>query len=279
MSHWTFILALTCASGFAAILLLGYFGFSLYRQRFYKIIDMGANTLIIPVSPLKALLLHAGLTLLLVISLGLWINPVVSLIVGIGLLFLPKLALKLLCRRREKKFAEQLPDTLSAVSASLKSGLNLTRALDQVVKNQPSPISSEFSQVLAEYRMGRDLQEALDDLETRLNLPELAMMNTAISISRSVGGNLGETLEALAETLRQKARVEGRIQALTAMGRAQGWLAGVFPLVIGYAFYMQEPEAMSCLFTEPLGWGVLALIVLLLIGSSWMIRKIITIDV
>lgn len=279
MSNWSLILAITCAGGFAAILLLGYYGFSTYRRRFYKTIHIGANALIIPVSPLKALLAHAGISVVLVIGLGLWVNPVVALIAGIGLLCLPEVGLRFLCRRREKKFVEQLPDTLSAVSASLKSGLNLTRALDQVVKNQPPPISNEFSQVLAEYRMGRDLQEALDDLETRLNIPELAMMNTAISISRSVGGNLGETLEALAETLRQKARVEGRIQALTAMGRAQGWLAGVFPLVIGYAFYVQEPEAMGCLFTEPLGWGVLALIILLLIGSSWMIRKIITIDV
>lgn len=279
MSYWVPVFALSAATAFASAALILLSLLRRYRGFFYQTVRTGAHSLILPVSPFKALLIHASLSFVLLVGVSWLLSPVLVVPVGALLLWLPKWILKVLRSRREKRFIAQLPDALSAISGSLRSGLNLTRALDQVVKNQPAPVSEEFSQVLAEYRMGRDLQEALHDLEARMKQPELAMLTTVVSISRSVGGNLGETLESLAETLRQKARVEGRIQALTAMGRAQGWLATGFPVVIGYAFYLQEPEAMGKLFTDPLGWVVLTLITLLLIGSSWMIRKIISIDV
>lgn len=279
MTYWNVIFAFTAAGAFAATMLLGVQVLSRYRRFFYSTVHTGAHTLILPVSPRKALLIHSSLSLIVLWGVGWLLDPALVIPAGAALLWLPKWLVKVLRQRREKRFIAQLPDALGAVAGSLKSGLNLTRALDQVVRNQPAPVAEEFSQVLAEYRMGRDLQEALLDLEARMHHPELAMLTTAVSISRSVGGNLGETLESLAETLRQKARVEGRIKALTAMGRAQGWLATGFPIVIGYAFYLQEPEAMGALFNEPLGWAVLTVIVALLAGSNWMIRKIIAIDV
>ena len=133
--------------------------------------------------------------------------------------------------------------------------------------------------MLAEYRVGRQLADSLADMRKRVDTPELDLMNTAINVSRRVGGNLADTLEALAKTLQEKAHMEGKIDALTSMGRAQGWVVGLLPIFIGFVLYQQQPERMSLMFTQWYGWIVLAVIAVMMTMAAWMIRKIVNIDV
>jgi len=104
-------------------------------------------------------------------------------------------------------------------------------------------------------------------------------MNSAIKISRAVGGNLADTLETLSKTLREKSKVEGKINALTSMGKAQGTMATLFPVFIGYVFYKIEPEAMAMLFTSRLGLIWLGVMVGMALMAYLMIRKIVTVDI
>jgi tight adherence protein B len=181
--------------------------------------------------------------------------------------------------RRRKRFVYQLPDALLALASALRAGCTLSRGLELMAERQPAPLSQEFTIVLAEYRVGRPLAESLDELHRRIGAPELQLMNTAVNVSRRVGGNLADTLESLARTLQEKAHVEAKIDALTSMGRAQGWVVGLLPIFIGLVLYQQQPERMSLLFTQWYGWIVLGVVAAMMTVAAWMIRKIVNIDV
>lgn len=198
--------------------------------------------------------------------------------IGCGLL-IPSLALKVIKRRRAEQFIYQLPDALHALSSTLRSGVNLPKGLEQLAAWQPPPLSQEFGLVLTEYQIGRELSEALENMQARIGRPELELMSGAILISRSVGGNLADTLEALAETLSEKLSVEGKIQALTAMGRLQGWVVSVVPILMGVALYITNPEQIMPMFTEVRGWITLAVISVMMLMAIIMIRRIVDIDV
>ncbi len=191
----------------------------------------------------------------------------------------PRLTLRHLSRRRTKRFIYQLPDALLALASALRAGSNLTKGLELLATRQSPPLAQEFTIVLAEYRVGRQLADSLNDMRMRVDTPELDLMNTAINVSRRVGGNLADTLEALAKTLQEKAHMEGKIDALTSMGRAQGWVVGLLPIFIGFVLYQQQPERMSLMFTEWYGWIVLAVVAVMMAIAAWMIRKIVNIDV
>jgi tight adherence protein B len=184
-----------------------------------------------------------------------------------------------LTARRGKRFVYQLPDALLALASALRAGCTLSRGLELMAERQPAPLSQEFTIVLAEYRVGRPLAESLDEMHRRIGASELQLMNTAVNVSRRVGGNLADTLESLARTLQEKAHVEAKIDALTSMGRAQGWVVGLLPIFIGAVLYQQQPERMSLLFTQWYGWIVLAVIAAMMSVAAWMIRKIVNIDV
>jgi tight adherence protein B len=191
----------------------------------------------------------------------------------------PWLLARRIVTQRRKRFVHQLPDALLALSSALRAGCNLARGLELMAVRQPAPLSQEFSIVLAEQSVGRPLAESLDDLRRRVGAPELDLMNTAMNVSRRVGGNLADTLESLARTLQEKAHMEGKIDALTSMGRAQGWVVGLLPVFIGFVLYQQQPARMSLLFTQWYGWVVLSIIAVMMTIAAWMIRKIVRIDV
>ena len=206
-------------------------------------------------------------------------GPAAAIACGILGLSAPSLALRRLAHRRRRDFVQQLPDALLALSSALRAGANLTRGLELLATRQPPPLGQEFALALAEHRLGHPLSESLAQMRRRLEAPELDLVNAAMSLARRVGGNLAETLETLARSLQEQAQLRGKIEALTAMGRAQGWVVGLLPLFIGLVLFQQQPERMRLLFTQWYGWLVLAVVAAMMALAAWMIRRIVRIDV
>lgn len=262
-----------------AVVRIGQQLFLLYKRQFLVQVDKGLRDVVVMMEPGQVFVITIVAAALFG-PLMYWLsNWAVAASVVAFILIAPSWILRMMKNKRSDKFVEQLPDALSAMSSALRSGLNLVKSLQQLVKNQPQPLAQEFAQVLVEYRVGTDLNESLDALAKRIERQEVVLMNSAIKISRAVGGNLADTLETLSKTLREKSKVEGKIRALTAMGKAQGTMATFFPVFIGYVFYKIEPLAMSMLFTSRLGHIWLGVMVGMAIMAYLMIRKIVSVDI
>ena len=116
-------------------------------------------------------------------------------------------------------------------------------------------------------------------MRERIDCEELELFNAAVQVSRSVGGNLATSLESLAITLESKAQTEGKVRALTSMGRMQGWVLGAMPIFIGGSLFLQKPEEMSKLVDTPVGWLVIAVAAALMYAAAYTIKRIVNIDV
>jgi len=263
----------------ALVVLVARRGIRDYRHSFVRSIGGGLRDNFIIANPQTLFVISVLLTIIFGSVAYRMIGPVgavMGIVLGIAA---PRLVLANIAKRRVKRFVYQLPDALLALASALRAGSNLTKGLELLATRQPPPLSQEFTIVLAEYRVGRQLSDSLTDLRRRISTPELDLMNTAMNVSRRVGGNLADTLESLAKTLQEKAHMEGKIDALTSMGRAQGWVVSMLPLFIGFVLYQQQPERMSLMFTEWYGWIVLAVVAVMMTIAAWMIRKIVSIDV
>jgi tight adherence protein B len=250
-----------------------------YQSAFVATVAAGLKQNFIVANPQSLFAISVVLTFVLGTIGYTIIGPVGLVAAAILAVAGPRLAVTYLAQKRTKRFVYQLPDALLALASALRAGSNLTKGLELLATRQPPPLAQEFTIVLAEYRIGRQLADSLTDMRKRISTPELDLMNTAINVSRRVGGNLADTLEALAKTLQEKAHIEGKIDALTSMGRAQGWVVGFLPIFIGFVLYQQQPERMSLMFTQWYGWIVLAVVAAMMAMAAWMIRKIVNIDV
>jgi len=204
---------------------------------------------------------------------------IIALVIFALLIIIPLWAYKKMRRNRLRKFEKQLPDVLVMISGALASGSSLNMALQSVMLEQEAPISQEFMLFVREQRIGVEFDASLRNMERRIPLLDFAMFAAAMRISREVGGDLGEVLSTLADTLRRKSSMEGKIDALTAQGRMQGIVMTGLPLLLGGLLFLLEPDAMSKLFTTPMGWGVVSVIVVMEVLGYIFIKKITSIDV
>jgi tight adherence protein B len=151
--------------------------------------------------------------------------------------------------------------------------------MEGMVKEQRPPLAQEFSLMLREQRLGVDFDTALRNMEKRLPLPDFVMVVAGMRISREVGGNLADILETLADTLRRKQQMEGKIAALTAQGKMQGLVMTCLPLFLMLILTHMEPEAMAPLYNTWYGWATLVVIGVMEVIGYVAIQKITTIDV
>jgi tight adherence protein B len=130
-----------------------------------------------------------------------------------------------------------------------------------------------------EVQLGLTLEHALNNMLRRMPSDDLDMMITAINVQREVGGNLAEVLESISYTIRERVRIKGDIQALTAYGRGAGNLLSALPVIMAVIVYLLSPEFISVLFTHPCGWVMVGFSILGIISGTLIIRKIVDIEV
>jgi tight adherence protein B len=214
------------------------------------------------------------------VLLGLLIGGLIAFLVGAALGFtLPVLVLRHLEQKRAQRLDEQLVDGLTTLASAVRAGLNLVQAIELLVQNAADPLRAEFQQLLREYRMGLELGQAMRNAADRIGLQNYRLVFTAIQMHRQRGGDTAESLDRIADSVREIQRLEGKLEALTAQGRAQARFMGVMPLVMLAIFYVIDPQGVKLLFVEPMG-RVLLLIAagLVAIGFVW-IRRIMAVDI
>ncbi|HEU4964812.1 MAG TPA: type II secretion system F family protein [Bacilli bacterium] len=204
---------------------------------------------------------------------------------GVGLLFgmfggySPFLYMRLKVRRRRKAFDNQLSDTLTIMSNSLKSGYSFLQAVQMIAGDMAAPIAEEFERMLREIRMGIPTEEALQSLNARVQSQDFDLIVTAIIIQKQVGGNLAEILDNIQDTIRERVRIQGEIKAMTAQGRFSALIFMVLPLGLGALLYTINPEYIGRLFHSPIGWGMLGVALIGQIIGGLFINKIVKIEV
>lgn len=180
-----------------------------------------------------------------------------------------------LAGKRRNTFDQQLGDTLQLLAGGLRAGHSILRAIDAAATESLSPTSEEMRRVVTETSLGRDLQSSLNNTAERMQNEDFVWIAQAIQINREVGGNLAEVLDQVNETIRERSEIKGHIKSLAAEGKFSAYILMAMPIGIVVMLMLVNPGYMNVMFTHPLGWGMIAAsIILMIIGGLWM-RKII----
>jgi tight adherence protein B len=200
-------------------------------------------------------------------------------VIGVVGALVPTLVLRMSLNRRSDKMRDQLPDVLTIMASSLRAGHSFLQALDTVAREIPAPADVEFQRLVAEIRLGRPAEDALESLADRIGSADFRWAVLAVNIQREVGGNLAEILDNVSDTLRERATMRRQIKVLTAEGRLSAWVLALLPVAIALYMLAVNPEYIALLFTTQIGLFMLGTaLVLLVLGIFWM-RKIVDIDV
>jgi tight adherence protein B len=182
-------------------------------------------------------------------------------------------------KKRTNHINAQLVDLLGMVANSLKSGYGLMQGFEFAGKQLPDPLGMEVRRMLREATLGLSAEQALAALGTRIDSKDMDMVITAINIQRTVGGNLAEILESVAHTMRERERIRGEINTLTAQQKMTGIVIGMLPVFMFLIFMVINPDYMGLLFETMAGRLILVGSAVMEVMGYFMIKKIIAIEV
>ncbi len=182
-------------------------------------------------------------------------------------------------RRSRERFEIQLVDALDTLAGAVRSGASLAQAWELVARETSAPLGDVLRQVQRETGLGLSQREALQRAAGRVGSADFWFVVAAIALAQETGGRLGETLARLAEGVRRRGGVQGRVKALTAQGRLSGWVMGAMPFALLGLLTLVSPDMVAPLFQSPLGWLLLACVTGMVAVGGLVIRRIVTVDV
>jgi tight adherence protein B len=231
--------------------------------------------------PAEFLILQAILTvvpgLLVAISLQ---NPAAFVVLAIAGYFGPTIWMKQRQAARLRTFAAQLPDTITLMANTLRSGMSLLQAMEMISREAEGPTGPEFGRVVREIGLGIGPQDALLHLVRRLRSDDLDLMVTAILVQHEVGGNLSRILDTIAHTIRERVKLKGEIRAITSQQRIAGYMLSGLPVAVGGMLMIMTPKYLLS-FIDPMGpWTLLPIVALAgIITGTLVMQKIVDIEV
>ena len=191
---------------------------------------------------------------------------------------IPNFILSMKASRRQKKFINQLGDTITLMANSLRAGYSLLQTMEMVSRETPDPMGTEFRRVVREVGLGISHQEAMANLLRRVPSDDLDLLVTAINIQHEVGGNLAQILTTIGHTIRERVRIKGEIGVLTAQAKLSGYIITAMPLGLAAFIFVSNPDYIMTLFAWPWICMPIASLVMIFLGYLAM-RKIANIEV
>ncbi len=213
-------------------------------------------------------------------ALALLIFRSIMFLVGVLFgLFVPRMVVNILSKRRLKQFNNQLGPAINLMVNGLRSGYSMLQSMESVARDMPPPISDEFGRVTLEIGLGIPNDEALQHLGKRVPSDDLGLMITAINVQHEVGGNLAEILDVISFTIRERVRIKGEIAALTAQGMMTGYVISGLPIALALILTAMNKEYMGRMFTMTCGWMMLGVSLVLIVLGFVAMMKIVQIEV
>ena len=177
----------------------------------------------------------------------------VTLLLSAGLAVLPFLQLRRSRTKRLHLIEAQLPEAMDLMSRALRAGHAFGSALSMVGTEAREPIASEFKITSDEIGFGISIDNALNNLSTRVPSPDMRYFVMAVTIQRETGGNLAELLGKLAELVRERFKLFAKVRVLAAEGKLSAWILTALPFCVAGAIQVMNPEYLSVLFIDPVG--------------------------
>ena len=250
-----------------------------YQERYVAKSMNDLSDMFLFIDPRQMLILNIACMCLLGILSYIIFNPILAVVATVFGFFLPMLMVKHYRKRRIKKFNVQLVDALQAMANAFKAGLTFPQAIEHVAREAMPPLSQEFGLFVKEVKLGVPLEEALINMGRRVGSDDLELVVVSTNIARQLGGNMAEMFETISTVIRERFRLEGKIDALTAQGKLQGWIVAAMPGVLGMVLNYMRPDLMEPMMNHLFGWILVVIIAIMEVMGILIIRRIVNIDI
>jgi tight adherence protein B len=252
---------------------------SLERTSWWPGVKQEIEVARIPIAPAQLAALTILGTIVAVWVVGVVTGSALAALAGLATPLFVRMGIRLQLKRERSRFADQLADHLQVVASAMRAGHSFMGALSVANNDAPEPTRLEFERAVADERLGVPPEEALDAIRERMDCPDMAHAALVAKLQRQTGASAAEVLERVAATIRERQELRRHIRALTAQQRIARWVLTGLPIALLAVLTVVNPDYISPLFEEPSGRVLLALGAAGMITGSYLLKRLVEIDV
>jgi len=231
-------------------------------------------------SPGRVVITSLGLAIGAFVGVSLFCSVIALQAVGtVVVAFAPILLLRFQRARRVKAFNDALPDAIDLMARALRAGHSVSSAIEVIAEQGREPVASEFAMVYQQQNFGLPFRESLMTMSQRVQSNDLQFVITAMLVQKETGGNLAEILDRTTEVIRERLRIYGEVRIKSAQGRLTGWILSVMPIGMGLLLNFVNHNFEKPLFEDHLGRMMLYAGSGMLVIGSFVISRIVKIEV
>lgn len=226
------------------------------------------------------MLSSASMFVAIAIAYFLTYKPIIMILAAlIGLFGLPRMIAKMAGKKRQKQFLDEFADALDGMARLLKAGMPVGEAIAMCAREYTGPVGEEMRRMYDAQKVGVPLSEAAMEATTRMPIPEMRMLATALVIQQQTGSSLSEVLENLAGMIRARYRLKRKVLALSSEATASAAIIGALPVVVTLALKGVNPKYIDLLFQPGLGQTLLYSAIFWMVIGIFVMRQMINFKV
>jgi tight adherence protein B len=226
----------------------------------------------------RVLIIATGAATVIVILLLAAVSPIFA-ILGLGTPLVSRAWVRWKVKRVRDAFAEQLPPNLQVLAAGLRAGFTLLGALVATIDNAHEPSKSELGRAITDEQLGVPLEDAVRRVADRMDSRDLEQVAMLAELVRTTGGNAAEVLDVIVLAVRERQDLRRLVRTLTAQGRMARWILTGLPIATGLAFWAIQPEIVGSTWRTGAGQVFLVIAAIMVASGSYLIQRIIEVEV
>jgi tight adherence protein B len=210
-----------------------------------------------------------------------WLSGVLTWSLGLSFILgiIPIIFLRWKRYRKTLKIEQYMPDAMELLARSLRAGHTLQGTLELVSQEIPKPLGTEMRITYEEQRLGLSMTQAFRRMGERVASQDLQFFVTAVLIQSETGGNLSEILDNIGSIIRDRLKLKGKVQSLTAEGRFSALILSLLPFITFLAFYLVNRKYVMTLLRDPIGIQLLTGGIISIIIGIIVMKRMVTIKV
>jgi len=237
-----------------------------------KAIDYIAHKLVIAVSFVLLTIFSQVLQTRLVTLFELLINFFIGYyILDICLIYQEKV--------RKKKIENEMLRAIIIMNNAFKAGKSTLQAVLIASEELPEPINEEFKKIYQDLKYGLSVDIVFERFSKRINIEEARYISSSLTILNKTGGNIVKVFDSIERTLFDKKKLKEELKNLTSSSNLVVKVLMAIPFIFVGIIFILNPDYFNPLFSNPLGYVVIILIVMLITLYIWFLQKIMKVKV
>lgn len=197
-------------------------------------------------------------------------SDMVAVFMGCFGVLTPELVIAMLKQERQKKFEERYAKSLEQLSSSLRAGMSLSQAVDDVAncKFVHESLRKKYAKVSSDLQMGLTVAEAFHRFEEGTHSQDAKDLTVSIDVQSDVGGHESDVIKEVADKIRDRVMLRREIKSLFSSTNAMCWMMDIICPGVAIGFTATNKEYLELYFSSPLCSCVfIGLLAMMLIGS------------